>query len=162
MKKIIISSLLFLISLQNKVLGDSYQVFEDLINDGNKILFSIKADNKFNDIYDRKSEAVLKIRCNTKETNITLFTQTFNSDNNQIYLRWDKSEPVTADWKVSLSSDSYTVLDTKNFIQDIYDNNFLAVQWKPLKYPPLVAKFDLNSQDFKENIKKAKIDGCKI
>ena len=61
--------------------------FEDWDNDGNKILFSIKADNKLNDISDRQSEAALKIRCNTKEKNITLCTKPL-TQNDQIYLSW--------------------------------------------------------------------------
>tara|TARA_Y100001970_G_C14239931_1_gene864259 strand:+ start:3278 stop:3646 length:369 start_codon:yes stop_codon:yes gene_type:complete len=109
-----------------------------------------------------KEQTILGVRCNNGKPSVIVYTPTFNSDNNRIGIRWDKDEAFYQNWDKASSSKSYFVPNPKKFIDEVKKRDFITIQWTPYQRASVAAKFDLNSQNFKNDIETSIKDGCNL
>ena len=99
---------------------------------------------------------ILKTEGNTGKEYDYLHQNTF------IKLRWDGAKPITETWTIANNGKQAATKNTNQFIKKMEKSSNLVIGWQPDLSYSKAAKFDLNSQDFKNNINKARKDGCNI
>ena len=137
-----------------------YKVETDLMTDETKILFSISSETLVQDSIGGRDKINLFVRCNNSIPQIFFVTPTYNADNTRVGVRWDKDKASFYNWNKSTDGQAFFHPRPKEFAQKLKEKSFLTVQWSPYSSTSRAAKFDLNSQEFKEDISKAIADGC--
>ena len=99
------------------------------------------------------------IKCENGNPSFLMDTPTYNTERN-IGVRWDKDKASFYNLNKSTDSQAFFHPRPKEFAQKLKEKSFLTVQWSPYSSTSRAAKFDLNSQEFKEDISKAQSDGC--
>jgi len=147
--------------LPSSLYAGSYEVEQDLMTDKKEIMFSISSETTYKDSINQDREGLLFIRCSPEKVDLIINTFIYNGRNKEITLRWGTDEPFTERWtQDSRGIAFFNRKDPNKFISKLKENDSLTVQWKPYQSRPQAMKFDLNDQNFKEDIKQAEKDGC--
>ncbi len=158
--KLLLLSLIAAFAFPTAVESKFYTVETDLMNDETKILFSISSETLVQDSIGGRDKINLFVRCNNSIPQILFVTPTYNADNTRVGVRWDKDKASFYNWNKSTDGQAFFHPRPKEFAQKLKEKSFLTVQWSPYSSTSRAAKFDLNSQEFKEDISKAIADGC--
>ena len=159
MKRLLLP-LLAAFALPTAVESKFYTVDTDLMTDETKIRFYIESETQVQDSIGGRDKINLFVRCNNSIPQILFVTPTYNADNTRVGVRWDKDKASFYSWNKSTDSQAFFHPRPKEFAQKLKEKSFLTVQWSPYSSTSRAAKFDLNSQEFKEDISKAIADGC--
>ena len=159
MKRLLLP-LLAALALPTAVESKFYTVDTDLMTDETKIRFYIESETQVQDSIGGRDTINLWVRCNNSYPEIFFTTPTYNADNTRVGVRWDKDKASFYYWTKSTDSQAFFHPRPKEFAQKLKEKSFLTVQWSPYSSTSRAAKFDLNSQEFKEDISKAIADGC--
>ena len=159
MKRILLP-LLGLLALPTAVESKFYTVETDLMTDETKIRFLISSETQVLNSIGGRDTINLWVRCNNSYPQIFFTTPTYNADNTRVGVRWDKDKASFYYWTKSTDSQAFFHPRPKEFAQKLKEKSFLTVQWSPYSSTTRAAKFDLNSQELKEDISKAIADGC--
>ena len=154
--------LLAAIALPNAVESKFYTVDTDLMTDETKISFYISSETQVLNSIGRSETINLWVRCNNSNPQIFFTTPTYNADNTRVGVRWDKDKASFYSWSKSTDSQAFFHPKPKEFAQELKEKDLLTVQWSPYSSKDRAAKFDLNSQEFKDDISKAIADGCNL
>jgi len=152
--------LLVAIALPTALESKFYTVETDLMTDETKISFYISSETQVLNSIGGSQTINLWVRCNNSNPEIFFTTPTYNADNTRVGVRWDKDKASFYNWTKSTDSQAFFHPRPKEFAQKLKQKSFLTVQWSPYSSKNRAAKFDLNSQEFKEDISKAIADGC--
>ena len=159
MKRLLIP-LLAAIALPTALESKFYTVETDLMTDETNIRFYIDSETQVLNSIGGRDAISLWVRCNNSYPEIFFTTPTYNADNTRVGVRWDKDKASFYNWSKSTDSQAFFHPRPKEFAQKLKEKSFLTVQWSPYSSKDRAAKFDLNSQEFKEDISKAIADGC--
>ena len=159
MKRLVLP-LLAALALPTAVESKFYTVDTDLMTDETKIRFYIESETQVQDSIGGRDTINLWVRCNNSIQQILIVTPTYNADNTRVGVRWNKDKASFYNWNKSTDSQAFFHPRPKEFAQKLKEKSFLTVQWSPYSSTSRAAKFDLNSQEFKEDISKAIADGC--
>ena len=159
MKRLLFPLLAFL-ALPTALESKFYSVDTDLMTDEIKIRFYINSETEVLNSIGGREIIKLWVRCNNSIPEIFFTTPTYNADNTRVGVRWDKDKASFYSWNKSTDSQAFFHPRPKEFAQKLKEKSFLTVQWSPYSSTSRAAKFDLNSQEFKEDISKAIADGC--
>ena len=160
--KRLIFPLLALFIIPIKVNGGAYEIKEDIMTDEKEIVYAIVSENKVSNIIGVKEYGALVVRCKNGKPSLILNTPTYNADNKNIGIRWDKDKPTNENWNKATSSDAYFHPDPKKFIEESKKRDSVILQWEPYQSAAVAVKFNLNSQNWKEDTDQAIIDGCNL
>tara|TARA_E500000331_G_scaffold118352_1_gene115473 strand:- start:135 stop:620 length:486 start_codon:yes stop_codon:yes gene_type:complete len=158
--KSLLLPLLGLLALPTAVESKFYKIDTDLMTDETKISFYISSETQVLNSIGGSETINLWVRCNNSYPEIFFTTPTYNADNTRVGVRWDKDKASFYYWTKSTDSQAFFHPRPKEFAQKLKEKSFLTVQWSPYSSKDRAAKFDLNSQEFKEDISKAIADGC--
>ena len=161
MKRFILP-LLALLIIPIKVDGGVYEIKEDIMTDEKEIIYAIISENQVSNIIGIKEYVGLIVRCKNGKPSLILNTPTYNADNKNIGIRWDKDKPTNEYWNKATSSDAYFHRNPKKFIEESKKRDSVTLQWQPYQRAAVAAKFDLNSQNWKEDTDQAIKDGCNL
>ena len=161
MKRLLLPLLAFL-ALPTDLESKFYKVDTDLMTDETKISFYISSETQVLNSIGGSETINLWVRCNNSNPEIFFTTPTYNADNTRVGVRWDKDKASFYNWTKSTDSQAFFHPRPKEFAQKLKEKSFLTVQWSPYSSKDRAAKFDLNSQEFKEDISKAIADGCNL
>ena len=159
MKRLLLP-LLAALALPNAVESKFYTVDTDLMTDETKIRFYIDSETQVLNSIGGRDTIKLWVRCNNSIPQIFFTTPTYNADNTSVGVRWDQDKASYYSWNKSTDSQAFFHPRPEKFAQKLKEKDFLTVQWSPYSSTNRAAKFDLNSQEFKEDISKAIADGC--
>ena len=159
MKRLLLP-LLAALALPNAVESKFYTIDTDLMTDETKIRFYIDSETQVLNSIGGRDTIKLWVRCNNSIPQIFFTTPTYNADNTSIGVRWDQDKASYYSWNKSTDSQAFFHPRPEKFAQKLKEKDFLTVQWSPYSSTNRAAKFDLNSQEFKEDISKAIADGC--
>ena len=135
----------------------------DLMTDKNQIMVWVTSENEVENILDRKEPVGIVIQCGSENTFAYLQTgNVIGGDNTNIRIRWDGSAPIEENWISSTDGTQITTRNTKEFIRKLENSSNIIIGWIPYMDSRKAAKFNLNSQNFKEDIIKARQNGCDI
>ena len=151
---------LFLLPIQ--VFSRSYEVEEDLMNDSKNIYFFLYSENQINNTIGVAENGIIMIKCSNGKPSLVFQTPTYNADNRRVGIRWNKDVASYADWNKSTSSNAYFHRKPKDFINEMKGKDFLTLAWQPYQRSQEAVKFDLNSQNWKQDIEQSIKDGCDI
>ncbi len=140
----------------------SYEVEEDLMNDTKTIYSFLDSENLINNSIGVPTRGILMIRCSDGKPSLVFQTPTYNADNRSVGVRWNKETANYYDWNKSTSSDAYFHRKPKDFINEMRERDTLTLAWQPYQRSQEAVKFDLNSQNWKQDIEQAIKDGCKL
>jgi len=161
MKRLLLP-LLAALALPTALESRFYTVEADLMTDETKIRFYIESETEVSNAIGGKETIKLWVRCNNSIPDIFFITPTYNAENTSVGVRWDKDKPSFYYWTKSKDRSAFFHPRPKEFAQKLKEKSFLTVQWSPYSSKDRAAKFDLNSQEFKEDISKAIADGCNL
>ena len=139
-----------------------YKIDTDLMTDEIKINFYINSETQVLNSIGGRDTITLWVRCKNSSPEIFITTPTYNADNTIVGVRWDKEKASYYNWTKSTDSKAFFHPRPKEFAQKLKEKSFLTVQWSPYSSNDRAAKFDLNSQEFKEDISKSIADGCNL
>ena len=159
MKRLLLP-LLAALALTNALESKFYTLDTDLMTDETKIRFYISSETQIINSIGGSETINLWVRCNNSNPQIFFTTPTYNAENTKVGVRWDKDKASFYNWNKSTDSQAFFHPRPKEFAQKLKEKSFLTVQWSPYSSTSRAAKFDLNSQEFKEDISKAIADGC--
>ena len=151
---------LFLLPIH--VLGDYYEVDEDLMNDSKNIYFFLRSENQVNNSIGVSEKGVIMIKCSNGKPSLVFQTPTYNADNRQVGIRWNKDVASYNDWNKSQAGNAYFHRKPKDFINKMKEKDFLTLAWQPYQRSQEAFKFDLNSQNWKQDIEQSIKDGCDL
>ena len=154
--------LIVALALPNGLESKFYTVETDLMTDETKIRFYIDSETQVLNSIGGRDTIKLWVRCNNSIPQIFFTTPTYNADNTSVGVRWDQDKASYYSWNKSTDSQAFFHPRPEKFAQKLKEKDFLTVQWSPYSSRNRAAKFDLNSQEFKEDISKAIADGCKF
>ncbi len=106
-----------------------------------ELMLTIIWPNEENDDKD------LVIRCNPRtQLDIYIDTDTYNSDNREVIVRWGNGIPSYEQWTSSVSNQALFVPSSKrgDFFNKIEQNNRLVFAWKPYSKVQQAVVFDLS------------------
>ena len=144
-----------------EVSGKLYEIEEDMMNDDKKIYFFLESENKVRNSIGTEKSGFLMIKCVNGKPDLALNTPTYNSDYS-IGVRWDKDKATYSDWIKSKDGTTFFHRKPKKFINEMKTRDFLTLAWTPYSRAQDAFKFDLNSQNWKEEIEQSIKDGCKL
>ena len=159
MKRLLLP-LLAVLTLPTGLESKFYTVEKDLMTDETKIRFFIESETQVLNSIGGRDTINLWIRCNNSNPQIFFTTPTYNADNTRVGVRWNQDKASYYSWNKSTDSQAFFHPRPKEFAQKLKEKKFLTVQWSPYSSVERAAKFDLNSQELKEDISKAITDGC--
>ena len=159
MKRILLP-LLAALALPIAVESKFYTEDTDLMTDETKISFYISSETQVLNSIGGSEMINLWVRCNNSKPQIFFTTPTYNADNTKVGVRWDKDKASFYNWNKSTDSQAFFHPRPKEFAQKLKEKDLLTVQWSPYSSKDRAARFDLNSQEFKDDISKAIEDGC--
>ena len=140
-----------------------YESDIDLMTDKREILVWVLAENLVENVIGTKRPVGLVIQCGSEDTFAYLQTENVVSGKNtNIRIRWDGAEPITENWKVSTNGKQIATKNSKEFIRKLENSSNIIFGWVPYMDSKKAAKFNLNSQNFKEDLIKARKNGCDI
>ena len=139
-----------------------YESKTDLMTDETKITFYIDSATEVLNSIGGSEKIYLWVRCTNGNPEIFFTTPTYNADNKKVGVRWDTDKASYYNWSKASSSKAFFHPRPKEFSQKLKEKDFLTVQWKPYSSTDRAAKFDLNTQEFKDDISKAIADGCNL
>tara|TARA_Y100000589_G_C26724084_1_gene454960 strand:+ start:32 stop:517 length:486 start_codon:yes stop_codon:yes gene_type:complete len=160
MKKFFLASFIYFF-LPIISLAENYKIREDLMTDEKEISFSILSENTISNSIGVQEKAILSFRCK-KEPQVIFATRTYNADNIELEIRWNKGFVYSYHWDPASKSIAYFHRDPKRFIERTEESDLVTIAWIPYKRRKIAARFDLNSQSWKKNIQRAKDDGCSL
>ena len=141
------------------VTAEQYQLTQD------KEAYEVKIDpmNDRKNIYIywdaiEDDDATIIIRCISDKLEAYIHTDTYNSDNDQIFIRWGNETPLKETWIPSKDEDSFFSPSPWRFIQQIWRYETMAFQWEPYSSAPKARKFEL--RPLRRYISKMEDDGC--
>ena len=152
--------LLAALALPIAVESKFYTEDTDLMTDETKISFYISSETQVLNSIGGSETINLWVRCNNSNPQIFFTTPTYNADNTKVGVRWDKDKASFYNWNKSTDSQAFFHPRPKEFAQKLKEKDLLTVQWSPYSSKDRAARFDLNSQEFKDDISKAIKDGC--
>ena len=164
MKKILTLAFILIGSFSgSKNLLASYFTDTDLMTDEIKIKIFLESETTTPNSIGSPEPAQLWIRCNlknqlTNKIEAFVITPTFNTDNNIAGLRWDSGTPLSESWNSSTDQTALFSRNPKEFIRNLYESNTLVFQWQPYSSIKRAVRFNL--EELKENISKARLEGC--
>ena len=161
MRKNFLISILALMLLPLEVSGKLYEIEEDMMNDNKNIYFILESENKVRNSIGIEKSGFLMIRCKNGKPEMLLGTPTYNTSKD-VGVRWDKDKPNFSFWDKSQDGTMFFHRNPKNFINEMKNKDFLTLAWKPYQRTQVALKFDLNSQNWKEEIEQSIQDGCKL
>ena len=144
-----------------------YSTNEDLMTDITKVNIDLLSETTVLNSIGQQAQARIGIRCNGNQLNTYIKTPTYNADNLEVQLRWDKNEPKIAYWNYSVDGTAYfpypRVTDNelkfhKSFIENMRNHESLVFGWSPYSTAKKAVKFDLKK--LKPKFEQAIIDGC--
>ncbi len=154
--------LLALFFLPFQAISRSYEVEEDLMNDTMTIYFFLDSENSISNSIGVLEKGKLMLRCTDGNPSLVLLTPTYNASSSSVGVRWNKDTASYFNWNPSTDSQAYFHPNPKNFINEMKGKDFLTLAWKPYQKKQVAVKFDLNAQNWKEDIEQAIKDGCKL
>ena len=161
MGKSFLISILALMLLPLEVSGKGYKIEEDMMNDNKNIYFILESENKVRSSIGIEKSGFLMIRYKNGEPEILIYTPTYNTSK-EVGVRWDKDKPNFSFWNRSEDGTAFFHRNLENFINEIKKKDFLTLAWTPYQQTQEALKFDLNSQNWKEEIEQSIQDGCKL
>jgi len=135
----------------------------DLMTDETKIRVFHQSETKVPNAIGIEESATIYIRCNLKDKEISDFdvyidTPSYNANNHDVGLRWDKGEPIYINWNKSKDGTALFSPTPKKFISTLMDKDTLVFQWTPYNKIPQAVKFNLS--ELKKDIDNIKKEGC--
>ena len=160
--KLLLLPFLAAFALPNAV-NAGYSSNVDLMTDETKLRAYLDSSTTTANSIGIQEEATIWIRCSLKDNLIKSFdayidTPSYNADNNNVALRWNKGEPAKARWSKSVDSSAFFAPKPKVFANQISNSDSLVFQWTPYNSGSRAVKFDLG--DFKQDINKLIEAGC--
>tara|TARA_Y200000002_G_scaffold319484_1_gene278848 strand:+ start:484 stop:972 length:489 start_codon:yes stop_codon:yes gene_type:complete len=154
--------LLALFLLPLKVSGGSYQITEDIMTDDKVIVFALLSENNVSNEIGVKESAGLIVSCRNGKPKLFFSTPTYNGNNNYVGTRWDKEKASYNSWNESSAGTGFFHRKPKKIINEMREKDTLTLGWNPYQRREEAVKFDLNSQNWKQDIEQAIKDGCKL
>ena len=135
----------------------------DLMTDETKITVFHKSETQVLNSIGIEESAIITIRCNLKDKEVTNFevfinTPTYNANNYEVGLRWNKGERIYMNWNKSADGTSFFTQLPREFITKLMDSDTLVFQWTPYNKIPQAVKFNLS--ELKKDIDNIKKEGC--
>lgn len=155
----IFAFILFL--MPTSVLGMNYEIKEDLMTDNKTIYFFITSENTVRNSIGQEESGLLMIKCENGNPSFLMDTPTFNTERN-IGVRWDKEKASYSDWSKSADGTAFFHRNPKTFINEMKERDYLTLAWTPYQRATEAFKYDLNSQNWKQDIEQAIKDGCDL
>lgn len=140
-----------------------YSKKEDLMTDVIKVNIDLLSETTVLNSIGAQAKARIGIRCKGSELNTYIKTPTYNANNLQVQLRFDKNQPKKESWTGSVDGTSFfpeknNQKDHRSFIRNIRNHDSLVFGWSPYSTGAKAVKFDLTKINPK--IDQAIIDGC--
>jgi len=154
--------LLALSLLPLKVSSGSYQIREDIMTDEKEIVFALISENKVSNVIGVEETGGLVVSCRNGKPSLFFSTPTYNGNNNYVGTRWDKEKASYNSWNESSSGTGFFHRKPKKIINEMRERDTLTLAWDPYQRREAALKFDLNSQNLKQDIEQAIKDGCKL
>ena len=140
-----------------------YKADIDLMTDKNEIMVWIQSENFVKNVLKQEAPVGIVIQCGSELTIAGLQTgNVMEGSSTSVRIRWDGSKPIEENWWVDSDGKKITPKNTKEFIQKLENSSNIIMGWTPYMDSKKAAKFDLTSQNFKEDIIKARENGCDI
>ena len=93
-----------------------YEVKTDPLTDEKKVNIMLLSDDKTDNSIGTPRFTSLFIFCTAGQPEVFILTPSFNSDNREVALRWNKEKPVYEKWNINQKKTGFFPPDTREII----------------------------------------------